>query len=73
MTGYKCIVCKVVAVLAGVGALNWGLYAFLGVDIVAKILGDMTLPAKVIYGLVGISGLLTLIMMIKPCPCAHKG
>ena len=68
----KCPVCKVVVVLAGIGALNWGLVALLGIDLVARLLGDMTLPAKVVYTLVGISGLILLVSLIKPCPCCKK-
>ncbi len=65
----KCIVCKIVALLAGIGALNWALVAFFGINLVTTVLGDMTLPAKVVYGLVGVSGLMTIITLIKPiCP-----
>ena len=47
-------------ILAIVGALNWGLVAIGGFDLVAKIFGmdfGETDPAsRVIYGLVGLSG-----------------
>jgi len=41
-----------------VGALNWGLIAFLNLDIVATLFGgaDSTL-SRLIYGIVGISGI----------------
>lgn len=68
----KCPVCKLVVVLAGIGALNWGLVAVFGIDLVARLLGDMTMPAKVVYILVGIAGLILLVSMIKPCPCCKK-
>ena len=35
----NCPICKVITVLAGVGALNWGLVAFLNMNLVEKILG----------------------------------
>ena len=68
----KCPICKGVVVLAGIGALNWGLYAFAHVDLVAKLLGDMTLLAKAAYALVAASGLVLLVSLVKTCPCAKK-
>ncbi len=68
----KCPVCKLVTLLAGIGALNWGLVAFLQVNLVTRILGDMTLPAKAVYGLVAVSGLILLISIVKSCPCCCK-
>ena len=70
MTGGKdCLVCKVVGALVGLGALNWGLVALFQVDLVAKLLGDMTGAAKAVYILIGIAGLLKLISLVKCCPC----
>ena len=69
----KCIICKIVAILAGVGALNWALVALGDFNLVAAVLGDMTVPAKAVYTLIGISGLMLLVMtLIKPCPCGKK-
>jgi uncharacterized membrane protein YuzA (DUF378 family) len=73
MTGGKgCGVCKVVGLLVGIGALNWGLVGIFQVDLVAKLLGEMTTPARVVYGLIGVAGLLKLISLVKCCPC-NKG
>ncbi len=73
MTGQKnCAVCKVVGLLAGIGALNWGLVGIFGVNLVEKLLGDMTGPARAVYGLIGIAGILTLLSLCKCCPC-QKG
>jgi uncharacterized membrane protein YuzA (DUF378 family) len=49
----KCIICKVVVLLGGLGALNWLLVAFLNINLVTRILGEGSLPSKVVYGLVG--------------------
>lgn len=69
----KCPICIVVQILAGVGALNWGLVTYFNMNLVTQILGDGTMPAKIVYALVGISGLITLITLIKnPCPCVKK-
>ncbi|OGW83618.1 MAG: hypothetical protein A2Z83_04995 [Omnitrophica bacterium GWA2_52_8] len=65
----KCPICKIVKLLAGIGALNWGLVALFNVNLVTTLLGDMTTPAKIVYILVGISGLMTLVTFIKQCPC----
>ncbi|KKQ94809.1 MAG: hypothetical protein UT66_C0020G0002 [candidate division CPR2 bacterium GW2011_GWC1_39_9] len=40
-----------------VGALNWGFVGLFDFDIVAKILGEATALARIVYSLVGISGL----------------
>lgn len=69
-----CVMCKIVALLAGIGAVNWGLVAFLNLDLVARLLGPMTLPSKIVYGAVGVSGLIVLVTtFIKCCPCCDKG
>lgn len=44
-------------VLALVGALNWGLYAAFKFDLAAAILGEYSMLARVIYGLVGLSAI----------------
>ena len=68
----KCGICKLVVLLAGIGALNWGLYAFMGVDLVARLLGTVPMAAKAVYGLVGLSGLMLLVSLFKCCPCQKK-
>lgn len=73
MTGSKCAICKIVALLAGIGALNWGLSAWFGLDLVAKVFGNMGGAAKIVYGLVGIAGVLLLLSLVKCCPCTSKG
>ena len=70
MSGGKCCgVCKLVGLLVGLGALNWGLYGVFQIDLVARLLGTMTGPARAVYGLIGVAGLLKLISFIKRCPC----
>ena len=56
MSGGKCCgVCKLVGLLVGIGALNWGLVGLFQVDLVARFLGVMTTPARVVYGLIGLA------------------
>jgi len=54
-------VLKIIAfILVIIGALNWGLVGFFNFDLVAAIFGDMSLISRIIYGLVGISAILSL-------------
>ena len=47
----------VALVLLVIGGLNWGLVGLLDLDLVAMLLGDMSLLARVVYTLVGVSAL----------------
>ena len=73
MTGKGCMGCKVATLLAGIGALNWGLYGIFGIDLVARLLGDMTTPVKVVYGLIGVAGLMKLASLVVKCPGCRGG
>ncbi len=70
--GKDCGVCKIVGLLVGIGALNWGLVALFNLDLVARLLGPMTTPAKAVYILIGLAGLLKLVSLVKCCPCKSK-
>ena len=48
---------KLILILMIVGGLNWGLIGILKFNLVAALLGDMTILARIIYGLVGLSSL----------------
>jgi uncharacterized protein len=67
-----CAICKVFGVLVILGALNWGAVGILQVDLVAKLLGEMTTATRVIYGLIGVAGLVKLISCFKACPACKK-
>jgi uncharacterized membrane protein YuzA (DUF378 family) len=47
-------------ILVVIGALNWGLIGFFSFDLVRAIFGDMTLISRIVYALVGVSGLYAL-------------
>ncbi len=51
------VIDKIALVLIIIGAINWGLIGFFGFNLVATIFGDMTVLSRIIYGLVGLSGL----------------
>lgn len=44
-----------------VGALNWGLVGFFALDLVAALLGEMTIASRIVYALVGLAGVYLLI------------
>ena len=48
---------KVALVLIIIGAVNWGLIGLFKFDLVAAIFGEMSAFSRIIYTLVGISGL----------------
>lgn len=51
------VIDKIALVLIVIGAINWGLIGFFGFDLVATIFGEMSVISRIVYGLVGISGL----------------
>lgn len=67
--GKCCGVCKVVGVLVGLGALNWGLAGVFGLDLVAKLFGVGTGLAKIVYAVIGLAGAMKLVSLVKACPC----
>ena len=48
---------KIALVITIIGALNWGLIALFDLDLVATLFGEMTMLSRIVYGLVGICGL----------------
>lgn len=46
-----------VLVLVIIGAINWGLIGFFGLDLVALILGSMSIISRIIYAVIGVCGL----------------
>ena len=49
-------------ILIIIGALNWGLIGFFNFNLVSLLLGDMTLLARIVYILVGISAIIYMIL-----------
>ncbi len=70
--GKDCVVCKIVGLLVAIGAINWGAIGIAQVDLVAKLLGDMTTASRAIYTIIGLAGVLKLVSLFKCCPC-NKG
>ena len=61
--GYRKVWCfmktldYIILVLIIVGALNWGLIAFFQFDLVRVIFGNMSMFSRIVYAVVGLSGL----------------
>ncbi|MBS6251779.1 MAG: DUF378 domain-containing protein [Clostridium sp.] len=51
------VIDKIALVLIIIGAINWGLIGLFNFNLVETIFGDMTIISRIIYGLVGLSGL----------------
>ena len=51
------IIDKVALALIVIGAINWGLIGLFEFDLVATIFGDMSVLSRIVYSLVGVSGL----------------
>jgi hypothetical protein len=49
-------------ILVVIGALNWGLIGIFNFDIVGFIFGTMSVLARIIYALVGLSGIYMIVM-----------
>ena len=47
----------IVLVLVIIGAINWGLVGFFGLDLVAFLFGSMSVLSRIIYAVIGMCGL----------------
>ncbi|MDF2607778.1 MAG: hypothetical protein K0S34_1974 [Bacillales bacterium] len=58
---------RIALVFTIIGALNWGLIGFFQFDLVAAIFGGQNAAlSRIVYGLVGICGLINLGLLFKP-------
>ena len=49
-------------ILSVIGCVNWGLIGFFQFNLVTFLFGEMTLLSRIVYALVGISGLYVISM-----------
>ncbi len=59
------IVTKIAYLLVIIGALNWGLVGVFNFDLVAMIFGAGSLLSRIVYSLVGLSGVYLILDYIK--------
>ncbi|MGD6804326.1 DUF378 domain-containing protein [Rossellomorea vietnamensis] len=64
---------RIALVLTIIGAINWGLVGFFQFDLVAAIFGGQdSALARLIYGLVGIAGLINIGLLFAPSEEAEQ-
>lgn len=51
------IIDTIVLTIVIIGAVNWGLIGFFRFDLIAFLLGTMSWTSRIVYALVGISGI----------------
>lgn len=69
---HACGFCKLIGIIAIIGALNWGLVGVAGFNLVDYLLGAGSVAARIIYIVVGLSGLAMLASFFKSCPSCKK-
>ncbi len=67
MNGIDWIACLLVII----GALNWGLMGFFGINLVAMLFGEVSIVTRVIYCAIGVAGVWGLIACLR-CGCCKK-
>ena len=55
----------IVLVLVIIGAINWGLVGFFGLDLVAFLFGSMSVLSRIIYAVIGICGLYAISFCVR--------
>lgn len=67
-----CTFCKVVGAIAIIGALNWGLIGVANFNLVDHLLGAGSIASRIVYSVVGLSGLALLASYFMVCPLCKK-
>ncbi len=55
-----------------IGALNWGLISVADYNLIDHVLGAGSKAARVLYGLIGLSGAALLVSYFTVCPACKK-
>ena len=72
MMNQNCLFCKVVKLIASIGALNWGLVAFGHLNLVERLLGAGSTASQVAYGVVGLAGAMGIVSLFLCCKACKK-
>ncbi len=51
---------KIALVFTIIGAINWGLIGLFDVDLVAMLFGEMSMLSRIVYTIVGITGIINI-------------
>ena len=68
MLSGKCSVCKTLMLIGIFGAFNWGFIGILDLDLAAKVLGPMSVASRIVYTVIGLSGLAGAAGCFLKCP-----
>ncbi len=63
---------KVALVFVIIGALNWGMIGIFDVNLVSLLFGEDTIITNIVYAIVGICGLLSTGILLKPLDDHHN-
>lgn len=58
-------VTTIASILTSIGAINWGIIGMFNFNLVTSLLGETSTLTKIVYILVGISGLYSIICLTK--------
>lgn len=72
MLKQACLFCKIVGAIAIIGALNWGLVGVVQFNLIDYIFGPSSIASRVIYDVIGLSGLALLVSFFTVCPVCKK-
>ena len=67
----KCLICKLIKLIVGIGSLNVGLVALFNINLVELAFGGIGI-AKIVYIIIGVAGVMVLLSLFKSCPCINK-
>ena len=62
---------KVCLILIIIGAINWGMIGLFDVNLVTLLFGEDSVLTNIVYALVGISGLISTGLLLKPLDEHH--
>lgn len=51
---------KIALIFTIIGAINWGLIGLFDVDLVAMLFGEMSMLSRIVYTIVGITGIINI-------------
>ncbi len=52
-------------ILVIIGAINWGLVGLFNINLVSMLFGEMTMVARIIYSLIGISAIIYMLLSYR--------
>lgn len=72
MLKQACVFCKIVGAIVIIGALNWGLVGVADFNLVDYLFGVGSVASRIVYSIVGLSGIALLTSYFMVCPICKK-